>query len=170
MWALSHCLEVISGTTLRLTFWHIHMALHTYVAVCPCLFSSTQMWMFSWGWQHSCIVLVFLFDDTLWSPFLKFALNAILCKWGNVTEKQYYEMGTVHIIICNPIGKKSCTRIKFIADKQCGREVSGNTDVKWSFQCPDYGKKCFLKRCCYACIWMELNSRSVGNFYFDVVS
>lgn len=40
-------------------------------------------------------------------------------------------MGTVHIIICNPIGKKiSCTRIKFIADEQDGWEVSGDTDVK----------------------------------------
>lgn len=38
-------------------------------------------------------------------------------------------MGTVHIIICNPIGnlktkrekkKASCTRIKFIADEQDG--------------------------------------------------
>lgn len=80
-------------------------------------------------------------------------------------------MGTVHIIICNPFGKKrSCTRITFIADEQDGWEVSGETDVKLSFQCPDYGRKYFLKRCCYACIWMELNSRSVGNFYFDVVS
>lgn len=26
--------------------WGIYMALHTSVAVCPCLFSSTQMWMF----------------------------------------------------------------------------------------------------------------------------
>lgn len=89
---------------LHVTFWRIHMALHTYVAVCPCLFSSTQTWMFSWGWQHSCIVLVFLFDDTLWSLFLKFALNAILCKLRGRYWKQYYVMGTVHIIICNPTG------------------------------------------------------------------
>lgn len=41
-------------------------------------------------------------------------------------------MGIVHIIICNPIGKKkrSCTRTTFIADEQGGWDVSGDTDVK----------------------------------------
>lgn len=36
-------------------------------------------------------------------------------------------MGTVHIIICNPIGGKKI-RITFIADEQDGWEVSGDTD------------------------------------------
>lgn len=44
---------------------------------------------------------------------------------GDVTKKQYYEMGgIVHIIICNPVGREkkkvNCTRIKFIADEQSG--------------------------------------------------
>lgn len=130
------------------------MALHTYVAVCPRLFSSTQMWMFSWGWQHSCIVLVFLFDDTLWSPFWKFALNAILCKWGNITEKQYYEMGTVHIIICKPQREKKEVVQEFIADEQDGREVSGDTDVKMIIPMSWLWEKMFLKTL-LLCMYMD---------------
>lgn len=145
------------GTTLHVTSWHIHMALHTYVAVCPCLFYSTQMWMFSWGWQHSCIVLVFLFNDTLWSPFLKFALDAILCKLGNITESSIMKWGIVHIIICNPIGKKklrSCTRTTFIADEQGGWDVSGGYWCKMIIPMSWLREKMFLKTL-LLCMYMD---------------
>lgn len=40
-------------------------------------------------------------------------------------------MGTVHIIICNPLGKKEVVQeFKFIAGEPDGWVVSGDTDVK----------------------------------------
>lgn len=69
--------------------------------------------------------------------------------------KQYYEMGTVHIIICNPIGKKrSCTRIKFIADEQDGWEVSGGYWCKMIIPMSWLWEKMFLKTL-LLCMYMD---------------
>lgn len=77
---LTSALKQFGGITLQLMFWHIlYTWLCIYMLLFVCVFSSTQKWMFKWGWQHSCIVLVFLFADTPCSPFLKLALSAILC-------------------------------------------------------------------------------------------